>query len=327
MASSQIGLFFAFDLYGMNFSTVLSVLFLSFASQAQVVDLAEIQRLWSSATSLTAKGETIGVEVEGVLPGSSDWDVSSRMRSEVVRILESLPGITKVAPHPYANFVEFDFNNRTHQFSIKRDGTIRPPPGFFGIEVTSPIMHDNDEIDIFTHIVGELNSRLAYSPEPSSTGLHVHLGFKDSSDEEKKLALLMFELLESHLYDRFKPNIGRTSHLISVVGQTQRWIESGLDFQGFLKRIHGEYRNIRMSHLKNGDYGTLETRFFNSTTNKQEIIEAVNLVRTLVKKIRLRDPLLLKMLIGEVSPKEFLNASVPARKFKCEWLFAPGFRS
>ncbi|MBL7671062.1 MAG: amidoligase family protein [Bdellovibrionaceae bacterium] len=301
----------------MNFSPALFILSWSCAIQSQALTPAEVHRLWTTPTALVAKGETVGVEVEGVLPGQNQWDVYSRMRFEVVNILEHSTGVARVAPHPLANFIEFDFNGRTHVFTIKLDGTIKPPQGFFGIEITSPIMHNEQELEIFTHIVSELNSRLGYTPEPSSTGLHVHLGFKDSSEEEKKLTLLAFEALESTLHAHFKPNPGRRGHLASVVGQTDRWSAARLDFIGFLTRIHGEFPNIRMSHLREGNYGTIEVRFFNSTMNRQKIIQAVNLVRFVIAKIRLRDPLLLKLLIDEIPPEELLNEVLSPLKVKC----------
>lgn len=112
------------------------------------------------------------------------------------------------------------------------DNSIRPPPGYYGYELVSPIMDYNEGLDTMQKLFSILKATNANTN--SSTGFHVGLSFKDPALLKKMDILKLIVLLNE---DKVLADFSRTgnrycrSHMVDLKKAIK---DEAANFAGFL---------------------------------------------------------------------------------------------
>lgn len=276
----------------------------SYARKINQVPLSKIMELWDSPSQLSQQKDTVGVEIEGVMPTPNGKNavLSKVVRSFIVNWLGAQPHVTLVKEEHKANFVEAFYKKSKMKFDFTGDKTIKPPEGFQGVEFKSPIMRTQEDFALFAGLIEALHQKLGFVVEPNSTGLHVHHGFELSSNQERMILLLVMEELEDELLYFFKPKAGRMNYIESIKDQVKHWLAHPEGFEHFLDKVHGNYPIMRLKHLRGvANFGTAELRIFNSTVDPETIFKDIYFMKNLITMIKTRNPVLLKLIRGRLT--------------------------
>ena len=115
-----------------------------------------------------------------------------------------------------------------------------------------------------------------------SAGLHIHTGTQNLTKQERSLFIEAYLLVEKHLFHYFKPHRERVSHTQPL------WLKNiiiNTETDPLLK-LDEKYRSVYF----NQDYGTLEFRLFNSTSDVSKIQFQAQFIRALLKGITHNKP-------------------------------------
>ena len=251
---------------------------------------------------------TLGIEVEAVVPNTvSDPDVLHIIMNQIH------------AQHPKAVIKQINASSLEYQssrtsptyiYKTDRDKSINPPAGFRGIELISPILRTQHDVEVFYKILEQLHQQLRLTAAPMSAGVHVHIGFPKAQSEELSLLGWLFDSIEAQVHDKFKTILPRlkwanytdakVKELYKNKDKQLRQQPKPLDHKAephdneFFKPTWSKHYGLNFTSLPK--LGTVEFRFANSSTNVAKVRGFVNFTSTLVKAVRSHDPRLIKFL-------------------------------
>lgn len=167
-------------------------------------------------------------------------------------------------------------------------------------EITSPILDSVEDLKSFHEVMRVVN-RTGIKAEPSTAGVHIHVGFGDASAGEVAALMAVFKEIEEDLLRLFHstkeryPFIQPTSdELVDLL------LNQALDGEYALRKMINSQDRQRALNLRSLlKYGTVEFRLFNSTFD----LHAIGLMRDfsarLVQAIRTKNPELVRYLTEE----------------------------
>lgn len=311
------------------------------------VSASESNKITSTATQLetlnkylaeipdnqNVKHPTVGVELEGVFPGTNQNDCFNKI---LVVFNE------KVSPQLYPGYkmgIElYDFKTRHDEprhgikiifkkrnkivvWTIKEDGSIKPDVGYYGVELVSPIMKTPHDIAKYFGIV-EFIKEAGFKAEPNSAAFQVHVGFTNNGlvDKNKPIArataaetfLLtwVFSKIEVELMRVFDVNPNRQKFALPTPEKTVDSLASGealIEIDNLYQFIENNYfyRYWALNLRALFQFGTVEIRFANSTTDIEKMNVLIDFSRKLVTAVRTKDENLLSLL------QKHLNDDIP----------------
>ena len=128
-----------------------------------------------------------------------------------------------------------------------------------------------------------------------SCGLHIHINCKNFTDKQILEIIKEFIHKQRYIVKRFEVHPDRLEETCKLLPkenlnkitqtqihnfrrQTQEWSYNGYD--GLLDE---KYNALNVSHLRNGDYGTLEFRLFEATLSYKKLKEQIYWTLTFIK--------------------------------------------
>lgn len=126
-------------------------------------------------------------------------------------------------------------------------------------------------------------------------GLHIHVNCKPFTDKQILEIIKEFIIKQRYIVKRFEVHPDRLADTCQLLPkeklnkltvnqihnfrrQTQEWSYTG--YNGLLDE---KYRALNVSHLKEGDYGTLEFRLYDSTLSYKKLKEQIPFTLTFIK--------------------------------------------
>lgn len=126
-------------------------------------------------------------------------------------------------------------------------------------------------------------------------GLHIHVNVKNLTDKQILEIIKEFIIKQRYIVKRFEVHPDRLADTCQLLPkeklnkltakqiynfrrQTQEWSYTG--YNGLLDE---KYRALNVSHLKEGDYGTLEFRLYDSTLSYKKLKEQILFTLTFIK--------------------------------------------
>ncbi len=290
---------------------------------------------------VTAKGRdwpTIGFELEGVIPGRDREDAFNRLydviKKDIVRkmysgrevLLENYKFETRRGEPRQGTRLKVQGSKRIKdvEWHVKDDGSIVPPEGYIGMELVSPVLRGRREIRwSYGWIVALAKNGL--QPEPNSAAFQVHAGFTDSGPLEKDVVtsptvvaetmvmMLVFSKIEKELMALYGTAPSRQKFTMPTPQEVIEVVEAGrVDLKNtvlsqFLDHYF-EYRYWGLNFKALFQFGTVELRIANSTTNIPEIESLVDLIGKLTQAVRSKNPKLIDLL------KSHIAEDIPVRE-------------
>lgn len=219
------------------------------------------------------------------------------------RIQEEFPNIevliTQITIYKeYEYIVHYELNGRTYEYAVKHDGTIKPPPVHIGVELNSPKLYTQQDINLFYDILRILktegNAKTSYT-----AGVHVHIGFPEAHPHEIALALSLFAAFEQQIHNAFSVLPERRRKYAEFTEYKALSFLRKTDNNSFTIRdiqepisIKGHGLNIISSFQK---FGTVEFRLFNSSLSPRQIGQMIDFAQSFIRAIREKDPKLVKL--------------------------------
>lgn len=332
----------AFQIFAFSILTLTSSAFASTSSEKLTAEqkLAALE-YYLQNIELTPKGvswPTIGFELEGVFPGENREDAFERIYDVVTREI-----VQKMYAGRGVQLQNYDFQTRRGEprkgtrlkvrgahpeqdieWHIKDDGSIKPPEGYVGMELVSPILRGRREIRWSYGWVVAL-AKHGLIPEPNSAAFQVHAGFTDSGPltpdvvtpsstvAETMVMMWLFSKIEKELMEIYGTTEGRQKFTMPTPQDVIEVLEAGqVDVNNtvlsqFLDQYF-EYRYWALNFKALFQFGTVELRIANSTTSVPEIESLVDLIGTLTQAVRSKNPLLIELM------KKYIDRDIPVQE-------------
>jgi hypothetical protein len=127
-------------------------------------------------------------------------------------------------------------------------------------------------------------------------GLHIHINCKNFTDKQILFIIKEFIACQKYIVKTFEVHSDRLDNTCKLLPkedlnkltekqihnfrrQTQEWSYSG--YNGLLEE---KYRALNVSHLRQGDYGTLEFRLFDSTLSYKKLKTQIEWTLNFIKR-------------------------------------------
>ena len=232
-----------------------------------------------------------GIEFEGSIPTFIDYEYVANFISRKVKKLYPL---SKPVIHETTNEVgtvfkvSFERDSQKYIYTIEDDvslafgldDTVR------GIEISSPILRSYQDIEHHLSIIEDLE-KVGMRARPDEGAIHIHHDLDDDfSYEDLHFIYTSFSKMQNSFRDVLHYNdrrgYNKKDHLEYVAKRLKTLIDSGTNLDESLEVIEvvDDKGYIRTSH----QYGTLEFRFFNSTTSKEEQLLFVDFINKFMKE-------------------------------------------
>lgn len=238
---------------------------------------------------------TIGIEVEGVVGRKIG-------RNGLATLVAS--ELAAVYPNQQVTLdrgvVQYYRNGDLYRYWIADDSTIQNRTGEESVEIIAPILRNEEDLQVFFRVLDKLKVEGGMRADPTSAGVHVHVGFPEARPAEIGLLALIFAMIEKDTFKSFSVVKSRQNQWAQLTSQDLKVLFhlkniDGLKVESFLgdnedARFHG----LNFWSLKK--YGTVEFRLFNSSVNKDEIDLMVKFSTALVKAVREKDQRLVHLL-------------------------------
>lgn len=231
-----------------------------------------------------------GIEFEGAIPSYLDYKyiaqfIESRIQdlypNSKVNITESIIDDTPVFK------VQFNNDGQLYVYTVEDDTSL-----IFGldesvksIEISSPILRNYQDIEKHLTIIEDLK-KVGLKARPDEGAIHIHHDLDDDfSFEELYFIYSSFAKMQKSFREVFHYNdrrgFNKSEHLEYIAKNLRRLIDSGeeLEISTEVIELVDNKGYIRASH----QYGTLEFRFFNSTTSKEEQLLFVDFINKFMK--------------------------------------------
>ncbi|MBK26791.1 MAG: hypothetical protein CME70_22510 [Halobacteriovorax sp.] len=219
---------------------------------------------------------TIGIEFEGSIPDDvSYFEVAKSMRGI---ISELYPGKEiSITGKSGSSKISFEKDGLEYIYVVKSDASLKFEAGKNGVEIVSPIIRDGKDLANHIELLSRLK-KLGVDQRPDQAGIHIHYGIDTRSVTHEQLLELFqaFHKMEANLRKVFHVNEGRgylgrqnleramTSLSTIALSNPNRPLSSRTGRNAF----SSSRAIIRFIN----SYGTLESRYFNSTL-EPEILE------------------------------------------------------
>jgi len=129
-----------------------------------------------------------------------------------------------------------------------------------------------------------------------NTGLHIHIDCKNFTDKQILFIIKEFVACQRYIVKTFEVHPDRLESTCSLLPrenlsklsekqiynfrrQTQEWSYTG--YNGLLDE---KYRALNISHLRSGDYGTLEFRIFDGTLSYKKLVSQIKWTLDFIKR-------------------------------------------
>jgi len=129
-----------------------------------------------------------------------------------------------------------------------------------------------------------------------NTGLHIHIDCNKFSDKQILFIIKEFVACQRYIVKTFEVHPDRLEQTCSLLPrenlsklsekqihnfrrQTQEWSYTG--YNGLLEE---KYRALNISHLRSGDYGTLEFRIFDGTLSYKKLVSQIKWTLDFIKR-------------------------------------------
>jgi hypothetical protein len=280
----------------------------------------------SYAPYSSSKMLTMGVELEGSFPGLSRDEAYEKMIALMSNKISS-----DIAPGKKLVIENYDFSTRRGEprkgtkfiirsekggtdviWQLKDDGSIHPAPGNFGVELVTPILRTRKDVQDLKDVI-QLLARAGFKSEEDSAALQAHVGFSESGPLSKEgttstskiaEALMMvwvFSKIEKQMMTLFKVHPGRQKYTMPTPELLIADIEAAkIDMNGAnLNAIVEKYYNYRywaLNMYSLFQFGTVEVRFANSTTDKEKIDAFIDFSAKIVRAVRTKNPKLIALM-------------------------------
>lgn len=250
---------------------------------------------------------TIGIEVEGsFLDRYSYRDFANHL----AELLASNPDFRqinirrKVIAKSESYVVAYRYRDFWYEFGFKDDVSIYPRPHHASIEITSPILRFPEDFQFFNGALESFANKFGLKSEPSSAGVHIHVGFPDAKAREVAGLSQLFAAIETEVTEHFQMKASRSHYVMPtdtfVLDYLEKIDARAVSLVGLLDNQIRRYHTLNLKSLER--FGTVEFRLFNSTVDTGHINYYINFSRGLVEAVRQKDPRLIQYL------RDHLNA-------------------
>ncbi|MEY4615271.1 MAG: hypothetical protein RJB66_231 [Pseudomonadota bacterium] len=244
---------------------------------------------------------TIGIEVEAIFPSSlrrSDLaEAALKFLSQNSEYKNLRLSQTELLADSSV-FVSYEYLQHEYIYEFTVDASIRSPMGYEGIEIVSPILRNRQDFQTFQELIEKLKTSTGLKAEPSSAGVHIHVGFPKAKAHELASLMQLFSSIDYQVNDHFQKTRYREQWSeptdIAMVDYLESVTNKALQASHLLENQLSRYRGLNLKSLKS--LGTVEFRLFNSTVDGAQIESYLNFSRGLVEAIRSRDPRLIDFL-------------------------------
>lgn len=202
-------------------------------------------------------------------------------------------------------------DKRSHIVQVKNDQSIAGKTNYLDVEVTSPIMYDQGDYDLYDDILTELQ-RHSFQADSVAGGLHYHIGFDNYESAEVAVLILVYDLIHEELFKiidvsperatyakRFNPALIEQIQAVAnsfTRGERQhaRWI-IGLATDSNISE--GRNHGLNVTNLGENKLKTVEFRIANSTLNRKIRHSLRDFFKKLVLAVRNKDSKVLNLAI------------------------------
>lgn len=248
----------------------------------------------------------VGIEIEGWSPVNIDRKTLAKAIE--IELLKRNPDLKiNIASSPNflsggADGVDLTYTKDGYKYTYKlvNDVSIKHPSDTLATELVSPKIRTQHDLDDFKAVVGSLR-KVGFTPEPLSSGTHVHVDFFDPTGAEAATLSEVFRSIEDDVVKRFGQTESRKTYATKTVNGVVDVAKESPKFS-----IEEYAQGIRRYHTLNlqslFEHGTVEFRLFNSTLNTEAIETMVDFSQKLVRAVREQDPRLLNYMYSTKKP-------------------------
>lgn len=276
------------------------------------------------------KPPTLGIEVEGLVPDKPALDnyaLANLIKQQIstqhvmVNILASADNQVQYyrAHQPTSKLDELrQKTTPPYLYKLVTEASVSPPPDWRSLELVSPILRDQQDLNTFYHVLTHLHTKARFTAAPMIAGVHVHIGFEQARIEELLLLGWLFALVEDQVYQRFRVFKSRDKWAAQTSKHTQEIYRSKLQAlqqmkaqaktppgqsllspyqaEAWRQELLNSTDNHGLNFVNLDSLQTLEFRFANSTTHIHQIKALVQFVTALVRAVRSQDKKLIELL-------------------------------
>lgn len=268
---------------------------------------------------------SFGVEIEGLVPEILGGRIF--LANAAVQFLNSKNLTTEHRIVPIRNAlteehmfeehrITFTFQDRPHVLIISDDHSVIPLDSYHSFEMKSFVFYTSEDRELFLELLGFLEQHAHIKSLPTSAGVHVHAGFRDTRLYEVAFVSEVFQLIEKDLRRRLHTPGSRltftkpTSRAVKNYLQSPYWQQDALDANAFANLFSLQDRNHALNFLALEKYNTLEFRLFNSAVSPLVVDFYLDFVMKMVSAIREQKSELLDFLdqngrVKRISFKDF----------------------
>lgn len=217
-----------------------------------------------------------GFEFEGAIPAQlSFFDIANLIRSHLKTKFPDQDIELKALDHSFSE-TEYQIlltkDGKDYTFSVKADGTlVIENKELKGIEITSPIMEDDNDFYLFLKILEDVRTKGLVARQDVG-GIHFHYGLpKDKTFKELEVLYALFVKAEKSILEYFRVHPGRSHHSSANLHNALRAIQEIVQEapQRNLENLDVEEIKKRSILRVIPTLRTWETRFFNSTLDPE----------------------------------------------------------
>ncbi|MBK24629.1 MAG: hypothetical protein CME70_11595 [Halobacteriovorax sp.] len=221
---------------------------------------------------------TMGIEFEGAIPGSMTYGDVLKKIGETLEELYPGTKVTYKDGGSYSSQLVYKRNDIEYVYDVGGDSSLSFPDSKRGVEIASPILRDQKDVAVHFEILSRLK-KIGMDQRPDQAGIHIHYGI-DAANTTNEQMLEIYELFykidgplrkfffvnENRGYINLKNMEGAIADLKDRIR-----IKPGTSVKEPIKTGTQDWArpnafNATRSTLRYvGRYGTLESRFFNSS--------------------------------------------------------------
>jgi len=242
-----------------------------------------------------------GIEIEGTISNEIGLAGIADTVYKYISRLYPKTSLTEIETdrkgHPHYEISYKKKNGEIKKWDIKEDfsvDTYEVP-----LEVTSPILEDNADFDLFGKIVKMIQKKGAQI-EPSTGGVHVHVDFEGAEAGEIATVAAIFAEIETELKTLFSSHPNRESSIVSTSPQllevlkNQPFSKESQYLINHLFKSQDRYHALNLQSYR--VFKTLEFRLFNSTLDVSALTLMHDFAMKLVQGVRTQNPKLVAYL-------------------------------
>jgi len=304
---------------------------------------AAFERLLGGYEAVTPFRPTEGIELEGSFPGETRDEAFSKVEAIIKDVVGPM-----IYPNATVSFERYSFETRggdprsgtkvvfTNKegrrivWEVKDDGSILPTGGEkrFGVEIVPAILYTKADRERAKTMIAELTKH-GFQAEPASSALQGHAGFSSTGPvdmltiteretvAQSMLVIWFFSKIEKdliRLYD-VHPDRARFAKpapqsVVDFISGNQFDLDNTNLYQFIDSHYFYRYWALNMRALF--QFGTIEIRPLNSTTDIAQIDQLMDLISTMVVAIKTKNPAFIQLmqdhLETDITVEQFADA-------------------